>query len=303
MFSDIADDRLEEPVQGFPLRIKDLPVVETKEPEVFYQIVAGMVNESKASSGIIYNSFEDLEKSALATMQQDFNIPIFPIGPFHKYSPTSTTLSMQDQGCIGWLDKQAPNSVVYVSFGSIAGLNETDFIELAWGLANSEQPFLWVVRPGLIRSSEWLELLPSGFLETLGGRGHIVKWAPQQQVLAHPSVGAFFTHCGWNSTLESISEGVPMICLPFFTDQRVNARYISHVWEVGVQLENALKRGEVEAAIKRLVVEKTGLGIRGRCRELKEKANVCLKQGGTSQRTLEDLICCISSLSFRFQAS
>ncbi|KAL6327338.1 hypothetical protein AAG906_018791 [Vitis piasezkii] len=300
----IQDSRLEEPLQEFPpLRIKDIPAINTCELEAFYQLVAAMVNESKASSGIIWNSFEDLEQSALATIHQDFHIPIFPIGPFHKYSPTSTTLSIQDHSSIAWLDTQAPNSVVYVSFGSIAGLDETDFIEMAWGLANSKQPFLWVVRPGFIRGSEWLEPLPSGFLETIGGRGHIVKWAPQHEVLAHPAVGAFCTHSGWNSTLESISEGVPMICLPCFSDQKVNARYVSQVWRVGVQLENGLKRGEIEGAIRRLMVEKSGQEIRDRCIALKEKANLCLKQGGSSYQTLEDLISYISSFFFQFQAT
>lgn len=134
-------------------------------------------------------------------------------------------------------------------------MHETEFLETAWGLANSVQPFLWVVRPGLVHGTEWLEPLPSGFLERMDGRCHIVKWAPQQEVLAHPSVGAFWTHSGWNSTLEGICEEVPMICQPCFSDQKVNARYVSRVWRVGVQLEHGLERGEIERAIRRLMVE------------------------------------------------
>ncbi|XVE69319.1 hypothetical protein DITRI_Ditri09bG0142800 [Diplodiscus trichospermus] len=120
-------------------------------------------------------------------------------GPFDKHFPASSnSLPPQDQSCISWLDKQAPNSVIYVSFGSIAAINDTEFLEVAWGLANSMQPFLWVVRPRLVKGSEWLETLPKGFIEMLGERGQIVKWAPQQEVLAHPSIGGFWTHCGWN---------------------------------------------------------------------------------------------------------
>ncbi|KAJ0102926.1 hypothetical protein Patl1_06491 [Pistacia atlantica] len=115
-------------------------------------------------------------------------------------------------------------------FSFTQAVAENEFLEIAWGLANSKQPFLWVVRPGLTNGSEWLEPLPSGFLEMIDGRGHIVKWAPQQEVLAHPAVGAFWTHNGWNSTLESTCEGVPMICMPCFTDQRVNARYATGEW-------------------------------------------------------------------------
>lgn len=286
-----------------PLKVKDLPVIKTDDPEASDEVVAGLVNETKASSGVIWNSFEDLEQSALVTLRQEFPIPIFPIGPFHKYSSPSSSSSLltQDQTSISWLDKQAPKSVIYASFGSIAAWNEAEFLEIAWGLANSKQPFLWVVRPGLVRGSEWLELLPSGFLETLNGRGHIIKWAPQQDVLAHPAVAAFWTHNGWNSTVESICEGVPMICMPCFGDQKVNSMYVSHVWKVGLQLESGLKREEIERTIRRLMVEKEGEDIRDRISQLKEKANLCLQKGGTSRESLDCLVSHISKLeSFTF---
>nr|POE87083.1 udp-glycosyltransferase 76f1 [Quercus suber] len=192
-------------------------MIATRNSEDLYQLLSLAVKETKASSGFIWNSFEDLEPLALTTCKQKLTIPTFPIGPFHKYFPASScSLLTQDQSSISWLNTQAPKSVIYVSFGSIAALNEAQFLEIAWGLANSNQPFLWVVRPGLVRGSEWLEPLPNGFLENLNGRGHIVKWAPQEKVLAHHATGGFWTHNGWNSTLESICEGVPMICQPFF---------------------------------------------------------------------------------------
>uniref|UniRef100_A0A5B7AW53 Putative UDP-glycosyltransferase 76C4 n=1 Tax=Davidia involucrata TaxID=16924 RepID=A0A5B7AW53_DAVIN len=286
------DSHLEAPVLELPpLRVKDIPVISTRHPEDLYQLLERMMKETKASSGLIWNSFGEVEQPALSTLGQDFPIPIFPIGPFHKYLPaSSSSLLAQDQSSISWLDKQAPKSVIYVSFGSIAAMDETEFKEMAWGLANSMQPFLWVVRPGLIRGMEWLEPLPNGFLEAVSGRGHIVKWAPQQQVLAHPATGGFWTHGGWNSTLESICEGVPMICYPCFGDQMVNARYVSHVWRVGLQLENGMGREEVERGIRRLMVEKEGEEMRERIMCLKEKTNLCFKQGGSSYQSLESLI-------------
>ncbi|KAL6128161.1 hypothetical protein ACLB2K_071517 [Fragaria x ananassa] len=117
--------------------------------------------------------------------------------------------------------------------------------------------------------------------------GHIVKWAPQKEVLAHQAVGVFWTHNGWNSTLESICEGVPMICIPFFAEQMVNARYVSDVWKVGVRLELGIKREEIEAAIRRLMMEKEGEEIRDRVSKLKDMANICLKQGGPSYQALD----------------
>ncbi|KAA8539658.1 hypothetical protein F0562_026350 [Nyssa sinensis] len=172
-FLPIQDSQLEEPVLELPpLRVKDLPVIKTLNPEAYYQLIESMIKETRASSGLIWNSFEELEQPSLATLGQDFPIPIFPIGPFHKYFPaSSSSLLTQDQNSISWLDTQGPKSVIYVSFGSIAAMDEKDFLEIAWGLANSKHPFLWVVRPGLIRGSEWLEPLPSGFLEMLDGKG------------------------------------------------------------------------------------------------------------------------------------
>ncbi|KAM1020121.1 hypothetical protein ACFX13_042153 [Malus domestica] len=150
---------------------------------------------AQASDGLIFNTFEDLEETSLAKIRHEYlpNTPIFPIGPFHKYSPSpsSNSLLSQDQSCISWLNTQAPKSVVYVSFGTVAKMEEAQFLEIAWRLCNSDQPFLWVVRPNLVHGSNWLEQLPSGLVEPLNGRGHIVKWAPQNEVLTHPAVGAF----------------------------------------------------------------------------------------------------------------
>ncbi|KAJ4969658.1 hypothetical protein NE237_002757 [Protea cynaroides] len=108
-------------------------------------------------------------------------------------------------------------------FGSLANIDEAEFVEMAWGLANYNSPFLWVVRSDLVHGSERVETLwPDGFLEMKSGKGCSLKWAPQQEVLAPPAVGGFWTHNGWNSTLESISKGVPMLCWPSFGDQMVN---------------------------------------------------------------------------------
>ncbi|KAM1053962.1 hypothetical protein FF1_001414 [Malus domestica] len=267
----ISDSRLEEPVTELsPIKVKDLPMMPNCDPEDFYQLITNMANEPKASHGLIFNTFEDLEGQALATIRQEYypNIPVFSLGPFHKCGPTtsssSTSLLSQDQSCILWLNTQAPKSVAYVSFGSAAKIDHAQFLEIAWGLANSGQPFLWV--------------------------------APQKEVLTHPAVGAFWTHCGWNSSLESICEGVPMICTPCFSDQMVDARFVSDVWKVGLQLEHGIERGEVERTIRRLMVEKEGEEIKERALKLMEKANLSLKEGGSSYQSLDGLVNHILSL-------
>ncbi|XP_065872335.1 UDP-glycosyltransferase 76B1-like [Euphorbia lathyris] len=280
-----------------PLSIKDMPEIETGNPDDFFHLIANMFNKPKSSSGMIWNSFEELEDAALLKCHEVFRVRQFVIGPSHKYFqvPSSSSLISQDKNSISWLDKQEPNSVLYISFGSTGMINEADFLEIAWGLANSKQPFLWVIRPGSVLGSEWLEHLPNEFYHMAPERGCIVKWAPQLEVLAHPATGGFWTHCGWNSTLESISEGVPLICWPFFGDQKINARYATDVWKIGIHLEHKLERGEIEKAIKRLMVGTEGKEIRERIMCLKEKVDICLNKGGSSYQSLHSLVSYILS--------
>ncbi|KAF4361810.1 UDP-glycosyltransferase 76F1 [Cannabis sativa] len=298
----IQESRLEEQVIEFPpLKVKDIPTMNTPNQEKFVEFLKAIINAAKASSGIIWNTFEDLEQPSLESLKNQLNIPMFPIGPFHKYNSTSSSSSssllIEDKSSISWLNTQAPKSVIYVSFGSLAVIGEAQFLEIAWGLANSKHPFLWVVRPASVNGAEWLESLPKGFVEELGGRGHIVKWAPQKEVLGHVAVGAFWTHNGWNSTLESICEGVPMICMPCFSDQKVNAAYVSRVWKVGIQLENGkFERGEIEQSIRKLMKENEGEEIRCRALKLKDKSISCLIQGGSSYQSLNSLVSHLLSL-------
>ncbi|XP_071738701.1 UDP-glycosyltransferase 76G1-like [Rutidosis leptorrhynchoides] len=127
-------------------------------------------------------------------------------------------------------------------------------------------------------------------------RGRVVKWSPQQEVLAHSATGCFWTHNGWNSTLESICEGVPMICSPNFADQPVNARYVTDVWKIGVMLENGFEMKEIEMAIRRIMTEKEGEEMNERISCLKKKLNISLNEGGSSNESLQNLVHYISSL-------
>lgn len=288
---------LEERVVEIPvIKLKDILKMRIKgnaDPTAI--LIGKMIEETKASSGIIWNSFKELEEPELKKILQDFPAPCFLIGPFHKYFPASLSSLMEpDRSFMSWLDGQSPNSVLYISFGSTSQLEEEDFLEMAHGIADSKQPFLWVMRPALVKGSEWMKSLPNGFMDMVGDRGRIVKWAPQQEVLAHEAIGAFWTHNGWNSTLESICEGVPMICSPFWGDQPLDARYVSDVLKVGVYLENGWSREEITSVIRRVMVEEESKEIRKRARCLKEKVNVSLIKGGSSYESLESLVRYIS---------
>ncbi|KAL4558188.1 hypothetical protein LXL04_036386 [Taraxacum kok-saghyz] len=285
----VRDSMMEELVPDLhPLRYKDLPFHSTP-TEVATEMLA-LAERIRTPSAIIWNTMDFLENSALTQLQEHYKIPIFSIGPLNQMARCpSTSFLEEDTGCISWLDKQAPRSVIYVSLGSLATMDETELAETAWGLAKSQQPFLWVVRPGSVSGSEWIEFLPEGFMEEVRGTGVVLKWAPQKQVLAHSAVGGFWSHCGWNSTLESITEGVPMICQPVMGDQCVNSRYLSYVWGVGLELE-ILERKVVESAIRRLLVDVEGEEMRRRANSMKEKAKCCMCKGGSSFNSLQELV-------------
>ncbi|KAL9415889.1 hypothetical protein AB3S75_039146 [Citrus x aurantiifolia] len=273
-----------------PLRFKDLPFSQFGLPENFLQLIPKIYNV-RTSKAVIWNTMNCIEQSSLSQLQQQCNIPIFPVGPLHKFAPSSPgSLLKEDTSCISWLNNQAPNSVLYASLGSIVSMDKKELKEMAWGLYNSKQPFLWVIRPSSTSASSGIELLPERFEEAVGENGCVVKWAPQKDVLSHIAVGGFWSHCGWNSTLESICEGVPMICRPGFGDQRVSARYVSHVWRIGLQLENDLEKGEVEKAVKQLMVEKEGQEMRQRAKNLKEDVELCNKESGSSSSSLNKFL-------------
>ncbi|XP_073021662.1 UDP-glycosyltransferase 76B1-like [Primulina eburnea] len=278
----MIDYRREDPVLELPpLKVKDIQAIRIENLNDTLKIVSNMLEGTKTASGLIFNTFQDLEEPNLANLYEQIRTPTFLLGPFHRFfSAASSSLLAQDRSCISWLDTQKPNSVLYVSFGSLAAMDENNVREVAWGLSNSMQPFLLVVRPGLVQGSEWLEFLPNEFLEVTGKRGCIVKWAPQQEVLSHPAVGGFWTHSGWNSVLESICEGVPMICSSFLGDQMVNSRYINDVWRLGIKLECGFERDEIESAIRKIMLDREGQDIREKLVCLKKKMDLSSKTDG-----------------------
>ncbi|KAI7737490.1 hypothetical protein M8C21_025283 [Ambrosia artemisiifolia] len=286
------DPEYEASVPEYPfLKVKDV-IKTTTTPNSMGKYLSKVMKQMKGSSGIIWNSFKEPEEATLETLTHYFPIPRFILGPLPKYlsSSTSSILFEQDRTFFSWLDAQALNSVIYVSFGSLSSISKEEFQEVAYGLANIDVPFLWVVRPGMVEGLEQLEWLPEKFLEDVGDRGHIVKWCPQKEVLAHAAIGCYWTHCGWNSTLESICEGVPMICSPFTVGQPLAARYVSDVWKIGILLEDGLDREVIKRAVKRVMFDEEGEEMRGRINILKEEVNISFHEGGSSHQTLKSLV-------------
>lgn len=252
------------------------------------------------ASALILNTFDQLEAPIISKLATIFP-KVYSIGPLHtmlktqvkENSPSSNkdgSLRKEDRSCITWLDHQKPKSVLYVSFGTVVRLSHEELLEFWYGLVNSSKPFLWVIRQDLITKKDGLDQNVPLELE-LGTkeRGFVVDWAPQEEVLAHPSIGGFLTHSGWNSTLESISEGVPMLCWPCVVDQTVNSRCVSEQWRIGLDMNGTCDR---------LVVEKMVRDVMENCREelvrsvgeIAKKANDSVKEYGSSHHNLENLI-------------
>lgn len=268
-------------------------------PQLLFEVKVAVATAFNKSTAVIVNTMGFLERAAIEKTQEYFKASIYPIGPFHKHVENSTkcnSLFEEDPTCIAWLNQHPQKSVLYVSFGSLASMSEKDLLETAMGLVQSNQPFLWVVRPKMILGGrEWAEILPRCLIERIKEAGLIVAWAPQREVLGHGSIGGFWTHCGWNSTIEGICEGVPMICRPFFGDQFWNAKYISKVWVIGMELESEIERENVERIVKELMVGEKGQEMKKRALELKERVELCYKEGGTSYKYINQLVDLIAS--------
>ncbi|WOK94824.1 hypothetical protein Cni_G03529 [Canna indica] len=239
--------------------------------------------------------------------------PVFDIGPVSLFNQTEQAMaargekaSVDAEQCMRWLDTKPPKSVLYVSFGSMGGFAPRQLTELGAGLLASRRPFVWVIKSGKKWPGEveaWLaERSVDGNPDCLMIKG----WAPQVAILSHPAVGGFVTHCGWNSALEGVCGGVPMITWPLFAEQFLNEKLLVEVLGIGVSLgvekpsewgklveedeEVAVTRDELAKAVKRLMEGEEAKERRRRAEELRERARKAMEHGGSSYLSMEQLI-------------
>ncbi|GLJ47418.1 hypothetical protein SUGI_1000640 [Cryptomeria japonica] len=248
----------------------------------------------KEASGILINTFAELEEEAMKTLSTPATPSIYPIGPLM----CTETDAPDESSCLKWLDEQPPSSVLFVAFGSGAIFSREQIIDLAIGLEASSHRFLWVLRGYKSGDSSSLEtdisqLLPEGFQSRTMDRGLVVlNWAPQVRILSHPSTGGFLSHCGWNSTLESVSHGVPMIGWPLFAEQRMNKVILVKQIQVAIDLKmestGFVRREEVERAVRELMEGEEGSKARKKMKELKDKAKLAMMEGGSTMKATAD---------------
>lgn len=279
------------------IRLKDFPSAQRIDPDDFevYFTIESVESTIKAPA-IVVHTFDALEPDVLDGLSSIFH-RVYAIGPYQlllnqiqedSSESVGYNLWKEESECLQWLDTKEPNSVVYVNFGSLIVITAEQLVEFAMGLADSKHPFLWIIRPDLVVGDA--ATLPAEFAAETQNRSFIASWCPQEEVLNHPSVGGFLTHSGWNSTMESLSAGVPMICWPFFGDQQMNCRYSCNEWGVGMEIDNNVRREEVQKLVRELMEGEKGKKMREKAMDWKRPAEEATEPTGSSSINLEKLV-------------
>ncbi|MED6219981.1 hypothetical protein PIB30_040773 [Stylosanthes scabra] len=276
-----------------------------------------MKNVEDKSFGTIINSFYELEPEYADYTRKEIWKKVWIVGPvslcnrsLEDKTQRGKSSTIDEQGCLKWLNSKEPSSVIYVSFGSMVRLPPKQLMEIAYGLEASGKSFVWVVRE-ILKSEKNKEeederWLPEGFEERMkeSNRGLIVRgWAPQLLILEHGAIGGFLTHCGWNSTLEAVCAGVPMVTWPLMAEQFSNEKLVTDVLMIGVQVgsrewsgfgeewKEVVGREKVEIAVKKLMEEsEEAAEMRVRVKKIAESGKRAVEEGGTSYQDVDALI-------------
>ncbi|XP_040383441.1 UDP-glucosyltransferase UGT13248-like [Oryza brachyantha] len=266
----------------------------------YFDLVMKQFDGLEIADDVLVNSFYELEPEEAAYMASAWRaktigptVPAAYLGDGRMPDDTKYGFHLFDlttAPCMAWLDAHPPRSVVFVSFGSLSNLDPAEMREVALGLLDAGRPFLWVVR-----SSE-SHKLPAGYdAACAAAHGLVVSWCPQLEVLAHAAVGCFLTHCGWNSTAEALVAGVPMVALPQWTDQPMNAKYVESVWRAGVRVrpaaaEGLARREEVAGGIEEVMRGERSGEYRRNAAGWMEKARAASREGGSSDRNIAEFV-------------
>uniref|UniRef100_Q66PF4 Cinnamate beta-D-glucosyltransferase n=1 Tax=Fragaria ananassa TaxID=3747 RepID=CGT_FRAAN len=247
---------------------------------------------------ILMDTFQELESEIIEYMAR--LCPIKAVGPLFKNPKAQNAVRGDfmeaDDSIIGWLDTKPKSSVVYISFGSVVYLKQEQVDEIAHGLLSSGVSFIWVMKPPHPDSGFELLVLPEGFLEKAGDRGKVVQWSPQEKILEHPSTACFVTHCGWNSTMESLTSGMPVVAFPQWGDQVTDAKYLVDEFKVGVRMcrgeaeDRVIPRDEVEKCLLEATSGSKAAEMKQNALKWKAAAEAAFSEGGSSDRNLQAFV-------------
>ncbi|GLJ36115.1 hypothetical protein SUGI_0724510 [Cryptomeria japonica] len=229
----------------------------------------------ESCAATLVNTFDGLEAEYVKYLEESTGKPVWSIAsPLHK-----PQFGIENESeCIRWLDTQQENSVIYISFGSQAFLSDDQTKALARGIVASNQPFIWTIKDPVGGHVNSCDFLPEGFMEATRDRGMVIHgWVPQRLIPSHPSTAFFMSHCGWNSTLESSSAGVPLVVWPMAFDQFANARLVIEHLGLGLQIcegYDAIPSSDiVETTVKAAMTAEIGKELRQRALQIKESIN------------------------------
>ncbi|XP_019101429.1 PREDICTED: UDP-glycosyltransferase 71C1-like isoform X1 [Camelina sativa] len=257
------------------------------------------------AKGILTNSFTFLEPNAFEYFGgcPDNYPPVYPIGPIlcSNDRPSPNLDSSERDRIIGWLDDQTESSVVFLCFGSLRNIPETQIKEIAQAMELVDCKFLWSIRTDPKEYASPYDALPDGFMDRVMDQGLVCGWAPQVEILAHKAIGGFVSHCGWNSTLESLGFGVPIATWPMYAEQQLNA--FTLVKELGVAMElrmdyvseegHIVKADEIAGTIRALMDGEDRV-LKTKAKQIAEAAKEAVVDGGSSfaaiKRFIGDLI-------------
>ncbi|XP_057453826.1 UDP-glycosyltransferase 88F5-like isoform X2 [Lotus japonicus] len=311
-FRDMAGVELRAPGNA-PVKARQMPEPLLDREDPAYSEMLYFCEHLPKANGIIVNTFPELEPAAVTAVEEGVCFPdpeqappVYYIGPLIA-EPQQSDDGSKSKDCLSWLDKQPSRSVVFLCFGSRGSFSVAQLKEIAEGLERSGQRFLWVVkRPPHNEGSKQIHdttgefnlssVLPSGFIERTKERGLVLmSWAPQVEVLTHESVGGFVTHCGWNSGLEAVVAGVPMIAWPLYAEQHVNRNVMVEDMKVAVGVEQREEDGfvsgeELEMRVKELMESERGREIKERSLKIRDMALAALGEFGSSTNALANLV-------------
>ncbi|XP_049381822.1 UDP-glycosyltransferase 87A2-like [Solanum stenotomum] len=268
-----------------PIRVKDLPSsFNSKRREMLpllLQVVSQLANKAQYA---LFTTIGTLESQVIEALQAEFPVPIFTVGPTIPYLDTEFNTNQPSPNYMSWLDDQPKDSVLYISQGSFMSVSKEQLDEIIAGVHSSSVRTFWVAR-------ENVSLLTNG----IGKRGIVVPWCDQLKVLCHPSVGGFWSHCGWNSTKEGAFAGVPFLMFPIGADQFTNSKQIVEDWKIGWRInkesEKLVKRDEIAQLLQSFMDLDSyeGKEMRRRAMEIR---NTCLQaiDGGTIQGNIDKFI-------------
>ncbi|CAA0830321.1 UDP-glycosyltransferase 86A1 [Striga hermonthica] len=262
---------------------------------IVHKVLFKAFEEVKKADFILHNTVQELESHTLSTLNE--NQPTYAIGPI-SFSTELPNINIPksmhpETECNQWLASKTRSSVLYISFGSAVHIDKRVIEEIARGVITSGVDFIWAMRPKILSSNDETRVLPVGFEDEVKGRGLIVPWCNQMAVLSHEAVGGFLTHCGWNSILESIFCGVPMICYPVLYDQPTNRKLVVDDWKIGINLCDGGEpvRGEgVGVKIKKLMSGETSNCMRNEMKKIRNIMRGALGESGSSKINLDQFL-------------